>query len=86
MAKKRNLEGIFDKNLSSSLSIDNLNCLSKEMGLIVEQESFDSFIILKDLEVARNDLHQKQKKTTNQIVHTWSLKGCWKMSLLYKLN
>jgi hypothetical protein len=62
-AKKRALEGNIDTSHSLS-DIDNvhLNDLAKNMGVVIHDDNFSTFDILKDLEAARNCLFNKHQK------------------------
>lgn len=61
MARKRNLEGNPpNSNSFSVLSIEEFVLITTDMGVAVDENDFDTFNLLKDLEKARNDLYQKQ--------------------------
>lgn len=61
MAKKRNLEGNnTSTNSFAGLSIEEVNCLANKMGVIFELGNFNYFDMLKDLEIARNNLYFKK--------------------------
>lgn len=55
------------RNLSN---VDNsvLNNLAKNMGVLVQKESFATFGMIKDLESSRNCLYSKQQQQTNNSV------------------
>lgn len=61
MAKKRNLEGN-RKTTHALADVENivLHSLAKDMGVLVVDNDFASFDMLKELERARNCLHSKQ--------------------------
>ena len=66
---KRNLEGNSSKSNSFAvLSMDEMILVTSGMGVIMENDDFDTFNLLNDLEHARNDLFQKQfeQKQTSQ--------------------
>ena len=65
LAKKRSLEGTIKPSQSLS-DIDNaeLNNLAKCMGVLVHENNFATFDMLKDLESARNCLYAKHQKQT----------------------
>jgi hypothetical protein len=74
MARKRNLEGNskIPRNLSD---VDNsiLNSLAKNMGVVIQNENFATFDVLKDLESARNCLYAKQQKNNAKIIFLFKL-------------
>lgn len=61
MAAKRNLEGN-SKNCNSfaSLTVDEIAHLSSDMGIAMNNNNFETFDLIKELEKARNDLHNKK--------------------------
>lgn len=62
MAKKRNLEGNSPpRNMFSDLSHTSLYDMSKKMGIIVDDNSFKSFDVLKEIESTRLNLFNKQQ-------------------------
>lgn len=67
-AKKRSLEGNTRTSCSfSSLENVHLNDLAKNMGVMIPDNNFATFDIIKDLENARNCLNKHQKKAVNDI-------------------
>jgi len=63
MARKRNLEGNpLATNMFSDLPVESINCLSADMGIAVDNINFGTFNMLKDLEIARHNLHIKHTK------------------------
>ena len=63
MAKKRNLEGNpLATNMFSDLPVESIKCLSADMGIAVDNINFGTFNMLKDLEIARHNLHIKHTK------------------------
>jgi len=63
MAKKRNLEGNpLATNMFSDLPVESIKCLSADMGIAVNNINFGTFNMLKDLEIARHNLHIKHTK------------------------
>lgn len=61
MARKRNLEGTSSSfNTFSKLNIETVKSLSSNMGIAADNINFDTFDMLKDLENARNKLHNKK--------------------------
>lgn len=68
-AKERNLEGNSTKSNSFGvLPIEEIIDITAGMGVIIENDDFMSFDLLKDLERARGDPYQKQntKNLTSQ--------------------
>ena len=63
VARKRNLEGNpLATNMFSDLPVESINCLSADMGIAVDNINFGTFNMLKDLEIARHNLHIKHTK------------------------
>jgi tetraacyldisaccharide-1-P 4'-kinase len=63
VAQKKNLEGNSQNpNSFSVLSVDEVIHISSEMGVVIEDDDFATYNLLKDLEIARNDLYQKQSE------------------------
>jgi hypothetical protein len=63
VAQKMNLEGNpQNPNSFSVLSVDEVIHISSEMGVVIEDDDFATCNLLKDLEIARNDLYQKQNE------------------------
>lgn len=63
VAQKMNLEGNpQNPNSFSVLSVDEVVHISSEMGVVIEDDDFATCNLLKDLEIARNDLYQKQNE------------------------
>lgn len=63
MAKKRNLEGNTNTtSMFSELHDDTLKQLSSDMGILVDKVNFATFDMLKELEIARNNLHSKHQE------------------------
>lgn len=61
VAQKKNLEGNpSNSNSFSVLSVDEVVHITSEMGIVIEDDDFDTCNLLKDLEIARNDLYEKQ--------------------------
>lgn len=61
MAKKRDLKGnSTNSNSFSALQNDEIVNIYLEMGIIVENNAFDTFDVLRNLEQARKDLFIKQ--------------------------
>lgn len=62
LAKKRSLEGNSKKHQNIS-ELDNimLDCLAKDMGVVVQDNGFATFDLIKDLETARNCLYDKHQ-------------------------
>lgn len=44
------------------LPINEINSLSSDMGVVIENDYFDIFDLLKDLETMRHNLYNKQKQ------------------------
>jgi hypothetical protein len=67
MAKKRNLlEGTSSNAfMFSELPVDPIKNLSADMGIAVDNISFGTFDMLRDLEIARNNLHTKNHKPSS---------------------
>jgi hypothetical protein len=42
------------------LPIEELSLVTTDMGISIEENDFDTFDLLKNLEIARNELYQKQ--------------------------
>jgi len=60
MAKKRNLEGNPSRiNSFSVLPIEEIMNVTSNMGVDLNENDFDTFNLLKDLEKARDDLYHK---------------------------
>lgn len=60
-AQKKNLEG--NPSMSNSfsvLSVDDIVHISSEIGIVIENDNFDTCNLLNDLETTRNDLYLKQ--------------------------
>lgn len=62
MAKKRCMEG----NSSHTVALFDIQntkmcSLAKNMGVIIEEEDFDTFDMLKELKIARSNLYDKQQ-------------------------
>ncbi|XP_066354675.1 uncharacterized protein [Miscanthus floridulus] len=77
---KKNLEGNSSTtNLFSVLSIDEIIHTTSEMGVVLDNNDFDTFNLLNDLENARNDLYQKQldqkQKSQTDTVETEQKEG-----------
>lgn len=61
IARKRNLEGTTSNSVMfSDLPVETIKNLSIDMGIAVDQISFGTLDMLKDLEIARNNLHARQ--------------------------
>jgi len=61
VAQKKNLEGNPQKsNCFSVLSANDITHITSEMGIVIENDDFDTCNLLNDLETARNDLYLKQ--------------------------
>ena len=62
MAKKRCMEGnISNITTLSTFQNSEICSLAKNMGIVIEEEDFDTFDTLKDLEMARANLYHKQQ-------------------------
>jgi len=68
MAQKRNLEGnpSTKYNSFSVLPIEELVHVTADMGVALDENDFDMFNLLKDLEKARSDLYQKQTEKLSE--------------------
>ena len=74
-AHKTNLEGnSYNYNSFSALLNDDIAHVTFCMGIVVEDNSFDTFNLVRDLEKARDDLYQKQM-LKNQKPQTESFEG-----------
>lgn len=63
LARKRNLEGTTtasSSNMFSDLPVEAIKEISSDFGIDVNQISFGTFDLIKDLEIARNNLHAKK--------------------------
>jgi len=71
MAKKRCMEGN-TSHPSSLADIDNnsMCVLAKNMGVVIENDEFDTFDIVKKLELARANLYDKQHNSKNLVPTT----------------
>jgi hypothetical protein len=59
--QEANLEGIYSNyNSFSVLLDDDISHITSCMGIVVEDNNFDTFNLIRDLEKARDDLYQKQ--------------------------
>jgi hypothetical protein len=62
------LEGTSSAHLLfSDLTVDTLKNLSADMGVLVDQNHFDAFDIMKELEISRNKLYAKTTKKVNNV-------------------
>lgn len=69
MAKKRNLEGTTkSQSMFSELSHYAFSCISKKMGIQLNDGNDKSFDILKELEIARANLFQKQNQLNSKVI------------------
>jgi hypothetical protein len=71
MAQKKNLEGNpQNSNSFAALTDNDIIHITSEMGIVVENDSFETCNLLNALEIARNDLYMKQleKNDTHYIV------------------
>lgn len=60
-SKKRNLEGNSSKSNSFSvLAVDDVMHITSEMGVVIDNDVFDTCNLINDLETARHDLYLKQ--------------------------
>lgn len=63
MAVKRNLEGNPQKlNKISCLLVDDIVMLSKKMGVKIHSKNLDYVNLLKEMEIARQNLNRKKDK------------------------
>jgi len=63
MARKRNLEGTFSSSsMFSDLPIQTIKELSSDIGINVDQISFGTFDMIKELEITRKNLHAKHNE------------------------
>lgn len=63
MAEKRNLEGnTSTSNSFATLQVEEIISIIASMGVDMSVNDFDTFNLLKDLEIARDNLYHKQKK------------------------
>lgn len=63
IAQKRNLEGNpVNANSFSVLPVEELISISCNMGIAIQNDAFDTFNLIRDLEKARNDLYLKQSE------------------------
>jgi hypothetical protein len=67
--KKRPLEGnsIPDQSSFAILSLDNIVNIAGEMGVVIPPEKFNKVDLLRDIEIARHALINKQKLSTPDI-------------------
>jgi hypothetical protein len=77
---KRNLEGNLSTiNFFSVLSIDEIIHTTANMGVVLDNNDFDTFSFLNDLENARHDLYKKQtvqkQKSQTDTVETEQKEG-----------
>jgi hypothetical protein len=62
------LEGTSSAHLLfSDLTVDTLKILSADMGVVVDQNHFDTFDIMKELEISRNKLYAKTTEKVNNV-------------------
>ena len=68
VTQKRNLEGNPKTNYNSFsvLPIEELVHVTADMGVALDENDFDTFNLLKDLEKARSDLYQKQSEKLSE--------------------
>jgi len=68
MAKKKNLEGNTSSKFTiSELSHKSMHDMSQKMGVMVDNDSSNSFDLLKEIENARLNLYNKQQKAKANI-------------------
>jgi hypothetical protein len=69
------LEGIYSNHNSFSILLDDdISHITSCMGIVVEENNFDTYNLIRDLEKARDDLYQKQI-VKNQKPQTDSIEG-----------
>jgi len=68
IAKKRNLEGTsISTSMFSDLSHSSMHNLSKQMGVVIEDDNGNSFDLLKEIETVRFNLFNKQQRAKTNV-------------------